>query len=139
MLSERLPGGTVVEDGSEPTGTPAIVAMRGALEAVTDEALAEARVVVLLDPDEAERLRAVRLLAGRNGTRLEVIPSLATIAGSTPCSSSSRSAAASSTPTPTSCRGNDEPTSNAPIRDRVQRTGSAWHGRHRSLGRRWAS
>lgn len=80
MLAERLPGGTVVETGSEPTGTPAIVAIGGALEAVTDEALAEARVVVLLDPDEAERLRAVRLLAGRNGTRLEVIPSLATIA-----------------------------------------------------------
>jgi len=79
MLAARLPGGEVVEDRAEATDTPVIVAARGALGAVADEALAEARVVVLLDPDEGERLRAVHRLAGRNGTRLEVIPSLATL------------------------------------------------------------
>lgn len=80
LLAKRLPGGTVVESGSGPQGSPAVVAARGALDAVIDAVLAEARVVVLLDPDEAERLRAVALLAGRNGTRLAVIPSLATLA-----------------------------------------------------------
>ncbi|MDI3341688.1 MAG: NAD(P)-dependent oxidoreductase [Sphaerobacter sp.] len=80
MLAKHLPDGAVVAAGADPAGAPAFVAARGALRDIPDQVLGAARVVVLLDPEEPERLRALRLLAGRAEARLVVVPSLATIA-----------------------------------------------------------
>lgn len=78
-LRERL-GAAEIIDAEVPQTQPAAVAARGALTELSDEMLASAPLVVLLDPLESERLRALRLLAGRSSARLIEIPALSTAA-----------------------------------------------------------
>ncbi|HET9015224.1 MAG TPA: NAD(P)-dependent oxidoreductase [Thermomicrobiaceae bacterium] len=56
-----------------------VVAGRRYLALLPDATLVHARLLVLLDPTLPERLRAERLLAGRQATRLLVLPTLDTM------------------------------------------------------------
>lgn len=80
-LAARLPHAAL---DSEPpllgAHQPPIVASREGLASVSEQTLRSSRLVVLLDPTDADRNRALAALAGRDDARVAIIPSPDTIA-----------------------------------------------------------
>jgi phosphoglycerate dehydrogenase-like enzyme len=56
-----------------------VVAERGALAAVADEILEQAKIVLLVDPEDREHWRVESILAGRSAARVIALPSLSAV------------------------------------------------------------